>query len=82
VIVSGRVERGKPVHRAVRGGDIAIHTRGHVANHLRHKRSPSPKVSDQWLATTGLSTPPGFIASLLHRVDTHHGLLHGSDGVL
>ena len=27
-----------------------------------------PNGPDQWLATTGLSTPPGFIASPLHRV--------------
>ena len=28
----------------------------------------TPNASDQWLAATGLSTPPGFIASPLHRV--------------
>ena len=27
-----------------------------------------PNVPDQWLAATGLSTPPGFFASPLHRV--------------
>jgi hypothetical protein len=28
------------------------------------------------------TTPPDFIASPLHRLDAHHGLLHGGDGVL
>jgi hypothetical protein len=37
---------------------------------------------DQQLVANRLSTPQDFIASLLHRLDAHHGLLQGGDGVL
>lgn len=39
VILSVGVKRGNPVHRSVRRGDRAIHTRGNVGNHLRRDRA-------------------------------------------
>jgi hypothetical protein len=44
--------------------------------------TPSPNVPDQWLAPTGLSMPPGFIASPLHRVVPHGGGLMASPGTV
>jgi hypothetical protein len=45
-------------------------------------RTHSPNIRVEQLADQRLSIPQDAIASLLQRLDAHHGLLHGGDGVL